>query len=413
MTSIKEKKAKKRVRQYIDQNIVKKVYSNKAVDKVAWVVGSTPPPLTIEMERLRYKAPHHPSLKEIFKARTRLAAEMYLTRTCALNCLGCSVPTYIRWGKEEKRTCQEWQKLIIELKERGLKAVKFIGGEVGFIPWLPDVVKTALNHDLVATVFTDGIPFLRKPERLERLYELSDGKVILYTSLDFLPPRKKLTSKAALNPETSRAYKAQEALKFIDQAIDFGFPVVAHMMVFAGNYNLIEKIYQKVTQHGAKFSIGTMQVDCHLYQGRNPKNYAQALTKKHRSKIKQQMLKLLKIEDKNVKAGRRTFVNSRAHLASLHTEGINPKVDCNNRLGPPAVFAVMPNHDLRHCPVIQTLDQVKQCQGCSYAVFRDSDPERAKFLKEKGIYKPKKGVVDFPSLIYPTEENNQLEKLYE
>jgi len=84
---------KVKVSHFIKASIVRQKYPNNHMLQVAWVVASTPPNLTQSMKEKGYIAPPTPSFKEIFKAKKRVAAEMYLTRTCGLNCIGCSVPT--------------------------------------------------------------------------------------------------------------------------------------------------------------------------------------------------------------------------------------------------------------------------------------------------------------------------------
>lgn len=377
---------------------------------VAWTPGSTPPELILAAQAYGVLPPEQPTLDDIFQNGARLAAELYLTRTCALNCKACSVPINVRWAKETRQEVAAWMNDIRVLRERGLRAVKFIGGEVGTIPWLPDIAGFAVEEGLTVSIFTDGVPFLDDPAKFDAVMKETKGKVLWMTSVDFVPPTEAIERQAGKRPDLARRFKSQRGTGFIDMVKKSNGVVIGHMMVHQPNAGEIVQVYQEVTTRGGIFSVGTIQRVCHLYQGRNPDNYTLALTMTDQETVVRQIAELIAQEDQCVLAGRRTIANSRAHLATTATVGIDQNIGCGDtEIGPPAVFAVMPDGSLRGCPVIMTQDQIDECPGCAYAVFRDGDPRWAKYLGSHGLYTPPKNRPDFPSLFYPHESNNFLQ----
>ena len=373
---------------------------------VAWTPGSTPPELISRALEVGVIRPEMPTLDDIFQY-DRIAAEIYLTRTCALNCEGCSVPVGVRWAKEERQPVQDWMRAINALHERGLEAVKFIGGEVGTLPWLAEVAGFAVDEGMRVSIFTDGVPFLQDPEKFRAVMKETEGKVLWMTSVDFVPPTEEMARAAGKNEDLARRFKAQRGINFIKMVREAGGVVIGHMMLHEPNMNEILAVYQAVRKNGGIFSVGTMQKACHLYQGRHPDAYRHALAPLHAGVIAEQMMRLVALEDENIKRGVRTLANSRAHLHTTATAGIHQNIGCSdNAIGPPGVFALMPDGTLRGCPVIMTEQQIRGCPGCAYAVFRDGDPRWSNYLSREGFYKCPPDKDDFPSLFYPTPENN-------
>ena len=376
---------------------------------IAWTPGSTPSELIMAAQAYRVQAPDRPTLDDIFGAGDRFAAELYLTRTCALDCVGCSVPVSVRWAKETRQEPASWMNGIHALRERGLRALKFIGGEVGTIPWLADVAGFAREEGLHVSIFTDGVPFLDDPTKFESVMRETKGEVLWMTSVDFVPATKEMARRDGKEEDTARRFKAQRGTCFIDMVREAGGVVIGHMMVHKPNVYEIVDVYEEVLKRGGLFSVGTMQTSAHLYQGRHPDAYKQALVSVDKFAVAEQMEKLIATEDAHVGQGRRTVANSRAHLATTATVGIQQTIGCSDRaIGPPGVFAVMPDGSLRGCPVIMTQEQIEGCPGCAYAVFRDGDPRWAEYLGTHGFYQPPTDRVDFPSLFYPQKRNDNL-----
>ncbi|PIY72451.1 hypothetical protein COY87_00915 [Candidatus Roizmanbacteria bacterium CG_4_10_14_0_8_um_filter_33_9] len=398
-------------RQFIDPNIVARLRPKYGDKPMAWVPGSTPPDLTQAMIELGFTAPEMPTLDEIFRY-PRTAAEAYLTRTCALNCDGCSVPDYIRWAREDRLDDGVWEEKMWDLARRGLLAVKFIGGEVGGLRSLPNVAKAAVDAGMKVSIFTDGVPFITDPSKLDTIMNATGGKVTWMTSTDFLPPTHAMQREAGQNEDTARVFKAMQGYDFIKLIRERGGIVVAHMMLHKSNAGIITNLYEEVVGRGAMFSIGTMQVAAHLYQGRKPEGYTNALSLEDQDLIARQMGELIRTEQRSIAKGNfRSLANSEAHLGTMHTVGITQHIGCANVLGPPAVFPIMPDGAARHCPVVQTYDQVRACPGCAYAVFRDGDERWGRYLITTDEYKSSTGS-PFPSLFYPTADNNFLQGTY-
>lgn len=379
------------------------------VSPIAWTPGSTPPELIMAAQQFGAQAPERPTLDDIFLAGDRFAAECYLTRTCALDCTGCSVPKSMRWAKETRQEPAAWMRGIHALREWGLRALKFIGGEVGTIPWLADVAGFAIEEGIHVSIFTDGVPFLDDPPKFEAVMKETNGEVLWMTSVDFVPPTEEMARRRGKEENTARRFKAQRGTRFIDMVKGAGGVVIGHMMVHQPNVAEIGDVYAEVSGRGGLFSVGTMQVNAHLYQGRHPDAYKQALTGDDEQAVIEQIEQLIAIEDTNVHHGHRTIANSRAHLATTATVGIQQNIGCSDSaIGPPSVFAVMPDGSLRGCPVIMTQPQIEACPGCAYAVFRDGDPRWAEYLGNNGYYQTPTDREDFPSLFYPHERNYNL-----
>lgn len=398
-------------RGFIPPEVVRKVFPNTPHEgSVAWTPGSTPPELILLAQAYGVLPPEQPTLDDIFQNGARLAAELYLTRTCGLNCEGCSVPINVRWAKETRQEVSAWMDGIRVLRERGLRAVKFIGGEVGTIPWLADIAGFAVREGLAVSIFTDGVPFLDDPAKFDAVTNQTGGEVLWMTSVDFVPPTEAIERQAGKRPDLARRFKSQRGINFIEMVKRNNGFVIGHMMVHQSNAGEIVQVYREVTNRGGIFSVGTIQRVCHLYQGRNPNDYTLALTMTDQETLVRQITKLIAQEDQCVLAGRRTIANSRAHLAATAAVGIDQNIGCGDtEIGPPAVFAVMPDGSLRGCPVIITQDQIDECPGCAYAVFRDGDPRWPKYLGSHGFYTLPEDRLDFPSLFYPHESNNFLQ----
>lgn len=402
--------------EFIPRDLISELRPAYPFREMAWVLGSTSPDFTQALLARGMQPPEPPDLGEVLSQdRSVVGVEAYLTRSCALDCAGCSVPQFVRWAKEEKVGGQEgggqleaWEGIINELSGFGVKAVKFIGGEVGTIPWLAEIAGYAVRKGLEASVFTDGVPFLNDPEKLLKVMEATNGKALWMTSVDFASSGEELKAKAGRDEKLARRFKAERGLDFIEKVIEQRGHVIGHMMIHKPNVGLIETVYREVTDRGAMFSVGTMQV-VHLYQGRSPRDYTEAVDVSYSPQIEEQLRMLVEIEDENVRAGKRTIANSRAHLLTTHSVGITQDIGCSDpRIGPPGVFAIMPNGTLRGCPVVTTFNQIRKCPGCAYAVFRDGDPRWADYLRDTGLYVPEAGKTDFPSLFYPTSKNNFL-----
>lgn len=378
-------------------------------ESIAWVPGSTPAELITAAVAHGIKPPKLPTLDDILESGDRFAVELYLTRTCALNCAGCSVPVSVRWAKEQRQGVDAWKVLIEVLFQAGLRSVKFIGGEVGTLPWLPDITGFAVRTGMQVSIFTDGVPFLDNPNNFEQVMNEANGKVLWMTSVDFVPPTEVMKGMAGKDVILSRRYKAQRGIRFIEMVRNVKGVVIGHMMVHKPCVKEIVTVYDEVSGRGGLFSVGTMQTRCHLYQGRNPDAYAQALTVDDEYTVTKQLAKLIAREDVHVSKGRRTVANSRAHIATTATVGIQQQIGCHSKeIGPPGVFAVMPDGSLRGCPVIMTQEQIEKCPGCAYAVFRDGDPRWSRYLGTHGFYQPPTDRADFPSLFYPHKNNDYL-----
>ncbi|MEK9143757.1 MAG: hypothetical protein AAB481_03985 [Patescibacteria group bacterium] len=378
-------------------------------ESIAWVPGSTPAELIKAAVAYGVNAPKLPTLEDILVSGDRFAVELYLTRTCALNCAGCSVPVSVRWAKEQRQGVDAWKALLEVLFQRGLRSVKFIGGEVGTLPWLPDITGFAIRTGMHVSIFTDGVPFLDNPNNFDHVMKEANGKVLWMTSVDFVPPTEVMKGMAGKDVILSRRYKAQRGIRFIEMVRNVNGIVIGHMMVHKPCIKEIVNVYDEVSKRGGLFSVGTMQNRCHLYQGRDPDAYTQALTGDDEYTVTKQLSELIAREDVHVRQGRRTIANSRAHIATTATVGIQQQIGCHSKeIGPPGVFAVMPDGSLRGCPVIMTQEQIEKCPGCAYAVFRDGDPRWSRYLGTHGFYQPPTDRADFPSLFYPHKNNDYL-----
>ena len=388
---------------FIPSDIIKNTRPDYPYVKMAWVPGSTPPDIQDKMLEEGFSLPISPDIMEVL-SRKPIAAELYLTRTCVLNCFGCSVPDFIKKGKEERAPIEEWKRML-EILALHTKAVKFIGGEVGGLPELPELAKTAVDLGLFTSIFTDGVPFLDDEEKLSTLVDATGGKIVLHTSVD-VPPPNGIKNEAT---DKSRQFKANHGYELMKLAQKYKIPIIGHMMIHQPNAGDVIEIYNAVIDHGGMFSIGTMQKSVHLYQGREPKGFTNALRDEDRKLVQEQMALLIAIEDERLQKGQsRTLANSRAHLATMHTVGIDQNIGCTGEGRSPAVLAIMPDLSPRSCPVVLVPEQEKECPGCSYGVFRDGDPDWAEHLFIKGLYEKPVDREDFPSIFYPTEANNDL-----
>lgn len=77
-----------------------------------------------------------------------------ITGQCQLECVHCyadSSPS----GTHGTMTAQDWQRVINEAADIGVRTVQFIGGEPTLHPALPSLVGHALNRELAVEVFTN------------------------------------------------------------------------------------------------------------------------------------------------------------------------------------------------------------------------------------------------------------------
>lgn len=395
--------------QFVPSDLVEGLRPDYPFGKMAWVLGSTPRDIEDLMKSSNLLPPDAPTLEEVMaQERTIVAVEAYLTRNCFLDCELCSVPKEVRYAKEHRKQLTTWKLMIDQLP--GELPVKFIGGEVGGVPWLADIAGYAVNNGHAVSIFTDGVPFLDDQSRMEKVITATNGRVLWMTSVDFPTQEVELGRAAGKEEATARRFKAQRGLGFIDLVRKFGGSVIGHMMIHQGNKDLLNDVYKEiVVERGEMISYGTGQYKAHLFQGRQPEDYRSRLQPNDAENIRRQIKELVEIEDGNVKRGKRTIANSRAHLLTTHSVGITQDVGCSDpRIGPPGVFAIMPDGTIRGCPVVTTFNQIPECPGCAYAVFRDGDPRWADYLRDTGLYVPEAGKTDFPSLFYPTSENNFL-----
>lgn len=399
-------------RGFIPVDVIRTLRREYPYDAVAWTPKSTPSELIELAINAGIAAPERVTYEEMISHK-KLALELYLTRTCPLGCTGCSVPVSIRWAKEVRQEVRAWELGIQKLYDSGVRAVKFIGGEVGILEWLPELAGFAADLGMHVSIFTDGVPYLQKEDLFERTMIETKGRVLWMTSVDFPAPTQSLRSSSGRDEELARAYKAERGQNFATMVEKANGFVICHMMLHQPNKHLIQQVQAEVEARGAMFSIGTMQVNAHLYQGRDPNNYRQALTMEDSDLIREQMEVLVAKEDARVNLGQRKLANSRAHLLTTHSVGISQDIGCSDpRIGPPAVSAVMEDGALRMCPVIATTAQVRQCPGCAYAVFRDGQPEWSEYLSLTGRYEVPDKVNDFPSLFYPHRNNDDLKGYY-
>jgi hypothetical protein len=238
--------------------------------------------------------------------------------------------------------------------------------------------------------------------------EKTGGKILWMTSADYPAPTEEMKAAAGKDEKLARRYKAERGHKFVDMVAGAGGHVISHMMVHKPNTDLIEEVYQEVIGRGGMFSLGTAQVSAHMFQGRLPSDFTTGLSAEDAQILDNQITRLVLAEDDRLKKGDpRTLANSRAHLMTTKSVGIRQDIGCNDeKIGPPGVFAVMPDGSMRGCPVIMNQEQICKCPGCAYAVFRDGDPRWARYLQESGEYQSADGKIDFPSLFYPNADNN-------
>lgn len=350
------------------------------------------------------KPPHFisPTLKEIFKTKIT-EAEIFPTRNCSENCVGCSVPTTIRWGKEKRKPVAWWQNLILKMVKNKVDYIMIMGGEPTTYPSIEKLIsllaKLKKQGKINGGIFTDGIPLRRTPERLELLITNGLLDLTTHSSVDYLvenePPMN-----AGRQLGTSRKHKAFYGLELLKALKKRGAKsVVANTVVMPDNLNQIIPLYKKFEDEEINMTIVPIQWQCHLYQGRKAEDFLNRLTIKDTTEITKIINFVLDKERKKVSHGKkRTVLNSSRYLRALPFLGVAQPLGCNNFSGPPGVIAVLPDGSLRHCPIVTRLSDVSGCPGCHYG-FRDRDQKFDSYLKAMGIFEDQ-NEKDFPNIVH-------------
>ncbi len=368
----------------------------KTLFRPVYVPGSSP---KNEKQEKNFK---FPTLKEIFQYPIS-EVEIFPTRQCAENCVGCSVPTQIRWGQETRMPVEWWIDFIKNMARRGVNYIMIMGGEPTTYPGIEKIIKILAElkqeKKINGGIFTDGIPLCRNPQRLEFLIANGLLEITTHSSVDFLVEKEPLLEegKKVITSRHHKAFYGLEILQILKKKGARG--VVANTVVMPDNLDQIIPLYRKCEAEGIIMTIVPFQWQCHLYQGREKSSFTNYLTDKHILKLKKIVNFILKNEkDKIEKGEERTVLNSSRFLRAIPTLGVAQPVNCNNFAGPPGVFAVLPDGTFRHCPVVTKLEDVWRCPGCHYG-FRDRNPKFENYLEAMGIFDDPEGK-DFPNIVH-------------